>query len=355
MISFTFRTLPFTNTESQVIVDIPTDVTAFRRRKPSVNLNNMAAIPRAFILEHVDEGIPAAIADGLGKAMILNHVSDSKTLDVDRLVFAYKLNACLMEKVLPLVRDLFMLARKSFNCFPSISRSLLFLRCSTLKLFEFLFRCPEKLRRFNNFGVGRCNERLDSVVESNFTAGIDRFWNVQFAENGSVVFARRRLGNGDRLHDTFNRSVRDYLDSFTLGDVEFSFVKRPTLRNGKGLLVTLLLELGKRGAFIEEVIVCNIQIAKCLLKRLGVDIFKPFKFRFQLRQCSGIVAIGKPFAMLCIVINTLSQEIVIHKARAAKFFRKILSLLTIRIYSVFECLMYYHGYNYSMIILNCQY
>jgi len=333
-------------------------VTAFRRRKPSVNLIDMAAVPTAFILEHVDKDVPAAIADRFGKAVIFNHVADGKAFNVNRLVIANKLNACLVEKVLPLIRDFFVLTCKSLDGFPSIGGSLLLSGYSALKLFDFLLGFSEKLWRFNNFGVGRCYERFDSIVESNFTAGIDRFWNVQFAENGSVVFARRRLGNGDRLHDTFNRSVRDYLDSFTLGDVEFSFVKRPTLRNGKGLLVTLLLELGKRGAFVKEVIIRNVQVAKSLLQRLGINLLEPFKFRFQLCQCASIIKVIKPFLRSVLIgsieVNPLSEEVVVDKTRATKFISEILPLFLIGVYSVFECLMYYHGYNYSIFLINCQ-
>jgi len=355
MISIAFRTLPFTNTESQIIIDVPADVAAFRRREETVNLIDMAAIPLAFVFEHIDEGIPAAIADGFSKAMISNHVADGKILNVDRLVIANKFMACLVEKVLPLIRDLFMLTRKSFNGLLSIGRTLLFSGYSTLKLFKFLLRFPEKLWRFNNFSVRRGEERFDSVIESDFAASIDRFWNIQFAENGSVVSTRRGLRYGNRFLDTFNRAVKGDFDSFTLWYIEFPFIDRPMLRNGKRLLVALLLELRKCGMFVKEVVVGNIQIAKGLLQRLRVDIFKPFKFRFQLRKSSGVVAIGKPFAMLCIVVNTLSEEIVIYKARAAKFISKVLSLFFIGVYSVFECLIDFHTYNYSMIILNCQY
>jgi len=322
MISIAFRTLPFTNTESQIIIDVPADVAAFRRREETVNLIDMAAIPLAFVFEHIDEGIPAAIADGFSKAMISNHVADGKILNVDRLVIANKLNACLMEKVLPLVRDLFMLTCKSFNCFLTVSRSLLFSGDSTLKLFKFLLGFSEKVWRFNNFSVRRCNERFDSIVKPDFATRVFGIGNVHFTENRSVISTRRCLGNGDRLRDTFNLPVKDYLDPFTLWYIEFPFIDRPMLRSGKGLLVAFLLEARKRGAFIEEVVIGNIKVSKGLLQRLRVDFFEPFKFRFQLCQCAGVIKVIKPFLRAVFIgsieVNTLSEEVIIYKARAAK-------------------------------------
>jgi len=69
---------------------------ALRGWKKPVNLNDSATVPLPFIFEHIDKYIPSAIAYGFSKAMILYHVSDSKTFNIDCLVIADKLFTCLM-------------------------------------------------------------------------------------------------------------------------------------------------------------------------------------------------------------------------------------------------------------------
>ena len=67
MNSITFRTLPFTNSQRQRVIDISADVTPLAGRKESVNLMDMASVPFTFVLKHVDKLIPASIGNGLSK------------------------------------------------------------------------------------------------------------------------------------------------------------------------------------------------------------------------------------------------------------------------------------------------
>jgi hypothetical protein len=51
------------------------------RRKEPVNLNDLATVPLPFIFEHIDKCAPTTITNGFSKAMILYHISDSKTFN----------------------------------------------------------------------------------------------------------------------------------------------------------------------------------------------------------------------------------------------------------------------------------
>ena len=109
MISFAFRTLPFTNSQRQRIVDISADVTPLAGRKESVKSVYRATVPLALVLKHVRELIPSSVRDRLGKMMIPDHVPNSEVFNVYRLVIADKLSACLMKKITSLIRNLLML------------------------------------------------------------------------------------------------------------------------------------------------------------------------------------------------------------------------------------------------------
>ena len=349
MISLTFRTFPFTNTERQRVIDISADVAAFRRREEPVNLMYMATVPFAFIFEHIDKAVPAAIGYRFGEMVIPDHILDGKAFDVNSLVFANKLPAYLMEKVMPLVRYLFMLSCKSFDCFISICRSSLLSGNSTVKAFKLLLRFPQKVRRFDYLSIRRSKKRLNPVVKPDFTAGIDRIRNIYLAKNRSVVFSRRCHGDSDRLLSTFGRTMKNNLDFLAFRNIDMPFSHRPMLWNGKGLLASFLLKVWKLGALIKEVVVGNVKVSKYLLKGLGINIFKPFKFRllFQLRQCQSCVMIGQALLLAILVfgieVNALTQEVIIRKTGAAKVLGKYLTLLTIWIYSVFEGFMYSHA------------
>jgi len=81
MDSVTFRTFPFTVFQSQVFVDEATDMATLRRWKKPVSFVDMATVPLAFILKHIDKGTPSGVGDGLSKTVVFDHVPNSKTFN----------------------------------------------------------------------------------------------------------------------------------------------------------------------------------------------------------------------------------------------------------------------------------
>ena len=361
MDGITFRALPFAHSQCQRVVDISADMTPLAGWEESVQLVYETAVAFAFVFKHINELIPASVSNGLSKMVILNHVSDSEVFNMYRLVIADKFSACLMKEVASLIGNLLMLHGKSMNCFDSGIRAFNFSGYRSLKSFESLLCFTKILRWFDNLTVRCGDESLDSEVNTDFVSRILWLWNIQCAENGSVVFPGSTMRDSDRLHNSFNWSMNPDPNPWALRNGEFISIERPMLRDGKGLLISFLLEVWELSAFIEEVVVCNVQVTKCLLQRLGINFFEPFKFKhlFELRQQGRGILIGQTFlfcVLICgIEINALPEEIVIYEADTAKMSGKYRLLFLIWIYSVFECFMYVHVYNYSTHLLNCQY
>ncbi len=82
-----FGTCPGSVSERKGVEDMPTLETAFGRRVPLVNLDQVASIPLRFVGELGHELRPAYVRDGLGKLGVLHHVLDCQRLHADRLVF----------------------------------------------------------------------------------------------------------------------------------------------------------------------------------------------------------------------------------------------------------------------------
>ncbi len=200
-------------------MDISRTMTALRGWEEPVNFVDTASIPLTFIFEHIHKHIPSAIADRPGKMMVAYHVPYSKTFNEYGLVLADKLSACLMQKVLSLVRYLLMLPCKPEHSLASVTGTL---------------------------------------------------------------------------------SLSGY------------------------------------------------KTLKGLLQGLGIHSFEPFKFGVFLHLCQGSrrIMVIQTFLLaafiLCIVVNALTQKVVIGETDTTKVLLKHFSLLSIGIYSEFECLVYYH-------------
>lgn len=91
----TFRAAPASIIQRQIVIDEAANMATFSRRKGPVCLVYMTTILLALIFKHVDKCIPSSVKEKLSKAMVLDHVPDSKTFNMNSLVFANKLSACL--------------------------------------------------------------------------------------------------------------------------------------------------------------------------------------------------------------------------------------------------------------------
>src|SRR6266446_10938674 len=101
---------------------------------PLVNLDQGPAIPGGFVFQLADQFAPAHVADGLGEAVILDHVLDGQTLDADHLVLVNDARREFMLIILAPISNLGMDASHADAGLVAILRSLLLLGQPTLGL-----------------------------------------------------------------------------------------------------------------------------------------------------------------------------------------------------------------------------
>lgn len=356
VVSITFGANPRPIRKSKRLMNISTAMAAFGRWKKPVNFVDIASIPLTLVFKHVHKAFPSAVTDRLGKMMVAYQIRDSKTFDENCLVFADKLSTCLMEKVLPLVRYLFMLPCKSKHSLAHVSGVYSLSGYKALKSFQFGFSLSKIIGRLYKFCFRSCYKCLDAIVKSYFISRERRIWNIQLAQDGSIVFTRWCPGDRNRLHNTFDGSMQYYLDGSAFGNFKTPFNNGEVLRHTKRLLSALLLKFRELSFLIEKVVICHIEVADGSLKRLGIDIPEPFIFRllFHLGKSRLVIIIRQALASFSIMVNSLPQEVIIYKPSAAKMLLKYLALPFIWVYSELICFVNSHTYNYRPIVINCQ-
>ena len=102
------------------------------------------------------------------------------------------------------------------------------------------------------------------------------------------------------------------------------------------MVVMFTLETRIAAALLEEVLERSVQIAKTLLKSHAVGRCEPQMLRvaFQRRKPTRTLNIGKTFLTKFPGVRSRSEEMVIHKATAAESTADLLSLDSVRVYSV---------------------
>jgi len=256
-----FWTLPLSIPQGQVVVNESAFMTTLGRWKESINLMNKATVPFAFVFKYLSECIPPSIRNRFSKFVILDHVPNCEILNMYCLVIADKFSACLMEEISALIRNLFMLYRKSTNCFIPRIRAFLFARYRTLQSFKSFFRLAQKPRTINRYIIGGCNKRLDAKINTNFAPRVFGFRYINFTQDTGKVFTSCGAGNSDRFHCSFDLSMKDNVKSFAFGYIEFPIYNRPMLWDDKRLIGSFFLEVWELSSFIKEIVVSYIKVA----------------------------------------------------------------------------------------------
>jgi hypothetical protein len=85
----TLRTnsLPFG--QPQLLIDIPTDVAAFRRREETFNLVKFCPVPAVFVSELQEQLSPAAVGDPFGQMVIGQHSLHMQVFGIEDLVLVH--------------------------------------------------------------------------------------------------------------------------------------------------------------------------------------------------------------------------------------------------------------------------
>jgi hypothetical protein len=85
----THRTNPLPFGQPQLLIDIPTDVAAFRRREETFNLVKFCPVPAAFVSELQEQLSPAAVGDPFGQMVIGQHSLHMQVFGIEDLVLVH--------------------------------------------------------------------------------------------------------------------------------------------------------------------------------------------------------------------------------------------------------------------------
>src|SRR5213595_465099 len=111
---------------------------AFGRWEERVDLDERSAVPGGFVFQLADELPPTHIVNGLGEAVILDHVLDAQTLDANRLVLANEAGRELVLVVATAISNSRMNAGDLSPCLLTIARAFFLLGKATLCMGQLL-------------------------------------------------------------------------------------------------------------------------------------------------------------------------------------------------------------------------
>jgi hypothetical protein len=179
------RTIPFTNIQRQFFNDVPTVVTPFRTRKPSVNLDQCAAIPITLVLKLSDQLTPTRIADREGKFPVLHHILQGQILNSNRLVFGYQSSCQLVKEILSAISNFLMHFCDEEPRLISIVRSLLLTTQLLLSFLELATFCIKDFGVYNLFTVTQSHQTRNTQVNPNFIGLFRQWFNLGIHQQGN--------------------------------------------------------------------------------------------------------------------------------------------------------------------------
>lgn len=186
-----------------------------------------------------------------------------------------------------------------------------------------------------------------------------RFLDFNFTQERYKVSAGGCLGDGDGPDGSLDWAMRNNLDFAKFGDGQTLTlgVKPKMLWNRAGLLGTFAFEFRKLPTLVEEVVIGSVEMTQGLLEGLRIGLMQPLIFWLflELRQPQGGIVVVQALlflALVCgVVVNPLTEKIVIDKATRAKLLGEFLPLRLGRVDSEFERLVDYHSYNISRLLV----
>jgi hypothetical protein len=133
---------------------------AFRGWVPAVNPDHGSTIPCTLVFQLGHKRTPPDITDCLGKAVILNHVFDSETLNADRLVFTDQASREFVLEITAAINN-----TSHFETgFVAILGAFLLLGLPSLSFCQFPLIFGEELGITNDFSIGEDHEGLQAKI-----------------------------------------------------------------------------------------------------------------------------------------------------------------------------------------------
>ena len=222
MMSAATYTGPVTLTQFQHGVDVAAMAARFRRRCPAVNLDDIDAIPPAFVRELTDKLSERCLANGLGEMMVTNHATHVQVLDEYRshLAIVRELMGDLVQKVMTRVTNLRMELRDYMFLSGKVIRAGLFAGKDALLTTKTILAPTQGSRvhkttsvRANDITAVQVNADTRHVTDDRIDCALR---NGSIHKDGCIVPFSRLLANRNVLYRSVERTVQHSLDVLAL-------------------------------------------------------------------------------------------------------------------------------------------
>jgi hypothetical protein len=279
---------PLTDIQRKGVEKMPTIGTAFRGGKPAVNLDQMAPIPRSFILQLRHELTPPNVRDRLGKRVILDHVFHRKRLHTDRLVFTDQTCRELVQKITASLSNPGMDTSHLLGRFGTVLGTFFLLGVVSLSLRQFLFVFGEVFGVAHFLASRKDHEVFQAQIRPNGL--LDRFerWDILFYQDGYEIPISSVFGDGNSAwFAAFGQTpVQAHIqrrDHFGQGE-PFPIPLERVGSIGSRLVALLLLEGGILDSTLKEMDKGPIQVPKGLLNGHAGNSREPRVLFLESRQ-----------------------------------------------------------------------
>jgi hypothetical protein len=294
------------------------------RRKERVNLDERSAIPGGFVFQLADEFPPANIMDGLGQAVILDHVLDTQALDANRLVLTNDASRELVLVIATAVGNACMDAGNFAPRLLPIARALVLLAQPPLGAGQLLLIPCEELGIADGLPIGGHDHRLEAQIQPNDFVGGRKRCHLLLKTKGDEIAPRCIFRDDDgRGRDSLWQGTRpaDIQRVFHLGqpqDLPIPGEGTPSILSR--LSVSACLEGGIASPALKEVGEGVRQMAQALLEWHAGDFTQKGRLRllFEDGQPLG-QRIGRETTFRLVVgVDTQAQRPIVDVAHTAE-------------------------------------
>lgn len=320
------NTRPLTVAQFQVLLDMETMVARFAARKVPVYLDHGTSIPCRLVFQLPSQFVPTAVCYRPCETVVLHHILDSKSFQIDDLVFVNQFLGRLMQMVLPNVLDLLVYSRQLDTKFLDTHRLLVGtlvppLAQLPLNSLEFLPQSPVRLDVLVLLTVTIHHQGLDAEINPDFLLDWLVLFDLFLDHQRAVVLSCLVFGNGAERDFFLDRLVYHALDAFQeLRHDQFAIYQLDVLRYTEALLIMLALELRELGTLLKEITVCRIEVLDGLLQGLAAYLGQPSDRLLQRRQFFAVTDEVVATSSSQVFLFASCEEVVVQVTCAAEVF-----------------------------------
>ena len=311
--------------------------TEFRRRKETVNAQDLPVSPLRFVLAEANELAPSCIRNGLCQTMILDHASDIQGLKRYGTVLVDQFTAQLVLKVFALVGYPFVQDGDGQPCLIAGIASFDLLAQAPLSDLQPALTAVQVLGLFDLVFIAQSGKRGQPQVNGDSVNLWCWVFNFHLYLNGDEIPTALGFRDGTVFHLAFNGAMENTLDPTYLWQIHPPVVDFEALRIADALLVVLAVEVRIVGAAFKEILVSTVKVFKRLLHGLTVGFFQPGVVNLEnIRQVHSTIVVVQSRAGIQVEAFPGCSVVVIDKANMPELTSKLGLLRLIRVDSELE-------------------